>query len=92
MSKDKEENRFIETIDTANLKRKYFMLKAKNIGDYEESLDALQPHFKSGDMRLVDYDGKHFVLWLSGGTNAKKYLKGVPKEVKVTPVKDPKKD
>ena len=87
MSKDKE-NRFIETIDTVKLKRKYFMLKAKNIKDYEESLDALQPHFKSGDMRLVDYDGKHFVMWLSGGTNAKKFLKGLPDGVKVTPVKD----
>ncbi len=84
--KDTRPNRFTDTVDYKNQKRSFFILKSKNIKDYEKAIDKLQPQFEKGNLRLVDYDGKNLLLVLSGGTNAKRYLKGLPSGVEVTAV------
>lgn len=84
-------NRFKMSVDQQKaLPRRYFQVKAPDLKTYEALIDKVMPSVKRGDLRLLDYDGKFFVLWLSGGFRAPKALKDLPEGVQVSLVKGKK--
>lgn len=67
-----------------SIPRNYYQIKANDLKSYEAAIDKVLKHVKTGDLRLIDYDGEKFLMWVSGGFDAQKYLNGMPADV--TPV------
>lgn len=72
-----------------------YVIKAPDLDAFAEVMDILEPYFTKKKARLLDYDGKRFVLLISLGDH--EVLKELPDDIVVKvaengPVSKPSKD